>query len=214
MTFNRKTVSVTASADSPAVSTADMKAYLRVSGSGDDDLIASFVTSATEAMKQYLRIGLLTETYKFQMDRFADVNPDLALMSLGGGVHDLPRAYVLGNPDRVDLPFAPLQSITSIVTYDRDNDSSTFSSDNYEVDLQGGRVYLNEGETWPAELRATNAVEITYVAGYGSGSIPAPIVQAIKMYVSTLYDGTCEGVTDQMSRLVSPYRRHDELPFS
>ena len=114
---------------------------------------------------------------------------------------------------RVDLPFGPLQSVTSVVTYDRANDASTFSSDNYQVDLQGGRVYLNEGETWPAELRATNAVEITYIAGYGSGNIPAPIVQAIKMYVSTLYDGTCEGVTEQMSRLVSPYRRHDGLPF-
>lgn len=213
MTFNRKSVSVTLSADSPAVSTADMKSFLRVTGSGDDDLIASYVTSATEAMKQYLRIGLLTETFVFRMDRFSDVDADAALMSLGGGVHDIARSAVIGNPDRVDLPFGPLQSVTSVVTYDRANDASTFSSDNYQVDLQGGRVYLNEGETWPAELRATNAVEITYIAGYGSGNIPAPIVQAVKMYVSTLYDGTCEGVTEQMSRLVSPYRRHDGLPF-
>lgn len=213
MTFNRKSVSVTLSADSPAISTADMKEYLRVTGAGDDDLIASFVTSATEAMKQYLRVGLLTETYVFRMDRFSDVDADAAIMSLGGGVHDIARSAVIGNPDRVDLPFGPLQSVTSIVTYDRANDASTFSSDNYQVDLQGGRVYLNEGETWPAELRATNAVEITYIAGHGSGNIPAPIVQAIKMYVSTLYDGTCEGVTEQMSRLVSPYRRHDGLPF-
>ena len=36
MRFNRKSVTVTASTDSPAISLADMKGFLRVDGTADD----------------------------------------------------------------------------------------------------------------------------------------------------------------------------------
>jgi hypothetical protein len=72
---------------------------------------------------------------------------------------------------------------------------------------------LNEGETWPSNLRAQDAVEVTYVAGYGSGNIPAPILEAIRLYVSSLYDGTCSGIDMQMKALLAPYRRADELAW-
>ena len=213
MRFNRKSVYVTASNDSPAISTADMKAFLRVDDSAEDDLIASYVTTATEAVKQYLRRALLTETFVFKADGFTHPDADDRLMALGPGVHTASVPYVLGGGDTLDLPFPPLQSVTTVVTYDRSDNSSTYAASRYGVDLQSGRIYLNESETWPTNLRAQDAVEVTYVAGYGSGSIPEPILEAIRQYVSGLYDGCGEGITDGMRQLLAPYRRMDELAF-
>lgn len=212
MRFNRKSVYVTNSADSPAISTADMKTFLRVDTSADDAVIASYVATATEAVKQYLRRALLTETFVFKADGFAYAGADDRLLALGPGVHTASVPYVLGGGETLDLPFPVLQSVTSVVTYDRGNNASTFSDTLYQVDLQSGRIYLNEGEVWPSDLRAQDAVQVTYIAGYGSGSIPSPILEAIRRYVEQLYDG-CEGMTDEIKRLLAPYRRADELAW-
>lgn len=213
MRFNRKSVVVTASADSPAISTADMKAFLRVDGSADDAVIASYVTTATEAVKQYTRRALLTETFVYRADGFTEPGGDDRLMALGPGIHTASVPYVLGGGDTLDLPFPPLASVTSVVTYDRSDNSSTYLASRYGVDLQSGRIYLNEGETWPTDLRAQNAVEVTYVAGYGSGSIPEPILQAIRQYVEAMYEGTCAGIDDSMRQLLGPCRLVDNLAW-
>ena len=209
MRFNRKSVYVTASTDSPAISTADMKTFLRVDTDADDAVIASYVATATEAVKQYLRLALLTETFVLKADGFTVAGADDRLLSLGPGVHTASVPYVLGGGETLDIPFPPLQSVTSVVTYDRGNNASTYSNTKYQVDLQSGRIYLNEGEVWPSDLRAQDAVQVTYVAGYGSGSIPDPILQAIRSYVERPYDG-CEGMTAEIKRLLAPYRRADE----
>lgn len=213
MRFNRKSVTVTASTDDPAISLAGMKGFLRVDGTADDDQITAYIATATEAVKQYLRRALLTETFVFKADGFTDAYGDDKLLALGPGVHTASVPYVLGGGETLDLPFAPLQGVTGVVTYDRGNTSSTLSASAYQVDLTSGRIYLNEGAVWPSDLRAQDAVQVTYVAGYGSGSIPAPIVEAIRLYVSSLYDGSCEGINAQMKALLAPYRRADELAW-
>lgn len=212
MRFNRKSVYVTSSTDDPAISLADMKAFLRVDGTADDAQITAYIATATEAVKQYLRRAILTETFVFKADGFTDPGGDDRILALGPGVHTASRPYLLGGGETLDVPFPPLQSVTSIVTYDRGNNASTYSDTRYQVDIQSGRIYLNEGETWPSDLRAQDAVEVTYVAGYGSGSIPAPILEAIRSYVEQMFDG-CEGMTDQAARLLAPYRRADELAW-
>lgn len=212
MRFNRKSVYVTVSNDDPAISLADMKAFLRIDGTADDDQITAYITTATEVVKQYLRRAVLTETFVFKADGFTDPGGDDRILALGPGVHTASRPYLLGGGETLDVPFPPLQSVTSIVTYDRGNNSSTFAASRYEVDLQSGRIYLNEGEVWPSDLRAQDAVEVTYIAGYGSGSIPAPILEAIRAYVEALYDG-CGELSDNARKMLAPYRRMDELAW-
>jgi hypothetical protein len=212
MRFNRKSVYVTTSADSAVISLSDMKVFLRVDGTADDALITSYTATATEAVKQYTRRAIQTETFVFKADGFTEVSDD-RLLQLGPGVHTGSRPYLLGGGDTLDLPFPPLQSVTSVVTYDRGNNAATYSASKYQVDLQSGRIYLNEGETWPSDLRAQDAVQVTYVAGYGFGSVPEPILQAIRLQVQGMYDGTCEGLTAETMRLLAPYRLLDQLAF-
>jgi uncharacterized phiE125 gp8 family phage protein len=146
-------------------------------------------------------------------DGFTEPGGDDRLVALGPGVHTGSRPYLLGGGETLDVPFPPLQSVTSVVTYDRGNNAATFDTAQYQVDLQSGRIYLNEGETWPSDLRAQDAVQVTYVAGYGSGSVPAPILQAIRLYVQGMYDGTCMGLSAEAMALLAPYRLMDGLAW-
>jgi len=213
MTYNRKTVAVIESADSQVISISEMKNFLRVDGSADDEIVFDYINTAVEMVKQYTRRGILTETLVYRADGFVDPSSDDRMAALGPGTHTASVPFYLSGANHIDLPFPPLQSVTSIVTYDRGNNASTFDADAYEVDLQSGRIYLNSGRTWPTDLRDNQAVEVTYVAGYGSVNIPAPIKEALRLYVSSLYDGTCEGINAQMQRLLAPYRLADDLPW-
>lgn len=213
MRFNRKSAYVTVSNDTFPITIQAMKDYLRVDGSDDDELIAAYINTAVEAIKQYTRRAIKTETFVFKADGFADANGDDRLLQLGPGVHTGSRPYLLGGGETLDVPFPPLQSVTSLVTYDRGNNALTFSASLYRVDLQSGRIYLNEGETWPSDLRAQDAVEVTYVAGYGSANVPAPILQAIRLHVSGMYDGSCMGLSAEAMGLLAPYRLMDGLAW-
>lgn len=212
MRFNRKSVYVSVPATQQPLSLTETKSFLRIDTSDDDLIVLAYIQTATEAIKQYLRRSIMTETYVFKADGFAHAGADDRLLALGPGVHTASVPYVLGGGETLDLPFAPLQSVTSVVTYDRSNNASTLDASTYQVDLQSGRIYLNEGETWPSDLRAQDAVQVTYVAGYTTATIPAPIREAIRRYVESLYEG-CEGMTDEIKRLLAPYRRMDELAW-
>lgn len=209
--MNRKSLVVTVSADSPVVATADARAYLRAP-SADDALIADHVAAATEAVKQYLRVGLQTETFELTMDRFSDREPDAGLLALGAGVHDGAMSFVLGGYSHIDLPFSPVASVTSIKTYDRADAETTVATTVYGVARE--RIYLKDGQVWPTNLRDYAGVKITYVAGYGAASVPAPIVEAIKACAQALYEGC--GMSDVFGAkraLLAPYKRLDELPW-
>lgn len=65
----------------------------------------------------------------------------------------------------VPFPRWPLKSIASIVSYDDADVSATFASSKYFADTVKARVYLDDGESWPTDLRNHNAGEIQFTAG-------------------------------------------------
>jgi len=213
MRYNRKTLEISASNDTAAISTADMKAFLRVSGSADDSIIDSYIATATEAVKQHCRRAILTETFVFRCDGFAHPDGDNRLAALGAGTHTVSIPHMLGGGQYLDLPFPPVVSVASVVTYDRANASSTFSADNYTLDGQSGRIFLDDGVYWPTDLRDRLAVQVTYDAGYGSGSIPPPILQAIRLMVQAMYDGCADYISPNIAAILGPYRLADELAW-
>jgi uncharacterized phiE125 gp8 family phage protein len=107
--------------------------------------------------------------------------------------------------------------VTSITTYDRDNDSSVFSNTNYQVDTAGARIFLNAGASYPVNLRDNNAIEILFVAGYGNAAtdVPEPIKQAVLIHISKMYEhrGVCE-MPKSAKQLLNDFRKMDELGIS
>lgn len=217
MYYNRKSLKVITPASDNSekpVSLAEMKAYMRVDVETDDAIINDFIDIATEAAKQYLGRSVMTETLELTLDRFGAGVDELD--RLGSGVHNTTRQAVMSYGNEIDLPFPPVQSITSIKTFSTDNSESTFSSSYYQLDETGGRVYLNQGSTWPTSLRDREAVKVRYIAGYGSApqDVPLPIKQAIRQHVSYMYEcrQSCE-LPPSCKALLEPYRLLDYMGF-
>jgi hypothetical protein len=211
MRYNRRTLTTIAAPETLPVTVAEMAAFLVIEETQDDALIQSFIYAATDQMERYLRRALITQSLRLTMDGFA-VENDERLIQLGAGTHTASVPYLLGRTAEVDLPRGPVQSAV-ITTFNRSNVSSVFDAANWFLDTAGERVVLNEGRTWPDNLRDRAAVQIDYVAGYGAaGDVPAAIKHGIKQAVAAMYEcrDACE-MPAACKAMVEVYRRFDGL---
>ena len=89
------------------------------------------------------------------------------------------------------LLYPPLSSVTSVKYYDSDNTLQTLDSSVYLVDTysEPGTITLAPNQSWPSVKDRVNAVQVEYVAGYGTSSSDVPeearqtiIALAVDMY--------------------------------
>jgi hypothetical protein len=204
--FNRVTPKVTTDSTVEAVSLQDVKDYMRIDTTDDDSVISSMLKAARQIAEKYTATSFVTKTVTLTLDRFKGG------MEFEGGTYTLPISEVYGGDgDSVDLPLGPIQSVTSVTTYNDANTSAVFSSGNYYLDSAGERIVLNFGQVWPVDLRDRAAVEVVYVAGYGSlaTAVPEPIRLAIMQLTDKMYQSRsalCELPCD-CKALLDPYRR-------
>jgi len=208
--YNRRTVSIITPPASPPVSVAEVKGMLVLTGTEDDNLIAAFIEAATDAARQYLRRSIVTETLELRMDGFPG-HGDEAVVALGPGMHTAHYPSLVNWGGKIDLPFGPVQSVVSITTWNRANVDEVFDADNYELGQDD--VYLNEGRTWPVNLRHRNAVAVRYVSGYDP--VPEAVRQGIKQHVLAMYECRegCE-MPPACRAIFAGYRRVDALGWS
>lgn len=204
----RQSLSLITGPATEPVSLSEVKAFIRLDGSSEDDLLNGLITAARSAAEQYLRRSLITQTWKLTLDLHRS-----NLDNLPEGTYQLPVTALYGGlPEVVPLPKGPVQSITSVVTYDTANTSSTFASANYRVDNSNDRLILNYGAVWPSNMRPQAATEITYVAGYGAASdVPQPIKTGMLIHIASLYEqrGMCgdeQALPVATKPLYAPYR--------
>jgi len=146
------------------VSLSDAKAHLRVDHSDDDDLISSLASAAAGAVEEMAGRPLLTQTWKLTLAE-------------GSG--------------RIRLPKTPVQSVTEIAYYDRDNASQTATLSDFHVisDNDMGFIEPKQSASWPETYSRPDALSITWTAGYGAAAdVPADLVHAIKMMLGHLYE--------------------------
>tara|TARA_R110001592_G_scaffold58288_2_gene176728 strand:- start:210 stop:866 length:657 start_codon:yes stop_codon:yes gene_type:complete len=195
-----------------AVATSAQKSFMRVDFSDDDTLIAELIKSAQNLVEAYMNRAITTQTLSLFLDRL----PFYSDLKLQEGIFTAPDLEY--NSNFIVLPKPPVVSVTHVKYYDNDNTASTFATTNYYVDTisDQARVVLKTGSSWPtvSETRNANAYEIKYVAGYGGASdVPEPIVQAIKLLTTHLYENR-EAVTSlsvnaipyTIGALLQPYK--------
>lgn len=161
-------VVVTAPPDTP-VSLAELKAHLRVDDDTEDALLTAMIRGAAGTAELYLGRSLITQTLRLGLDRWP------------AGRAQVPWA---NGPRIVELAHPPVQSIASVMTYDDDDQPSVLDMGVYRLangSNDRARLILRKGLAWPTGLRANDAIEIDYVAGYGdtSADIPEPIRQGL-----------------------------------
>lgn len=177
------------------LTTAEAKNHLRVDTSADDLRIEGLVTAAREHVEEVTRRALITQTWELSLDDFPD----------GRRVH---------RPEMIRLPRSPVQSVDNIEYVDTGGVTQTLDVSRYRADLKSepARITEAEGEYWPITDGVTNAVTITFKAGYGDAEsdVPQAIREAMKLHIELLYDRPEEKYAAQLERsrdsLLSPYR--------
>ena len=166
-------VTVVTAESADLISVTDIKRQLRIntSDSTHDTILAVMRDAAIETAKQYLNRSLVNRTLKLSLDTVPyqeDVLPNREGITTG--------PYLTNRKREVSLPFSPLVSVSSVKTYDDDDTATTMATSKYYVDTSSaiGPVILRTGETRPDMLRVGNALEITYVAGYGVAATDTP----------------------------------------
>lgn len=125
----------------------------------DDSLLDAFIAAARESCEAVTGRQLVQATYALRLSGFPC-------------------------DDVIELPKAPLVSVTSITYVDGDGDTQTLSTDVYEQDpyTTPGRVVLKYGEVWPTARDQRNAVTVTFVAGYEE--VPKLLKQGMLMRIA------------------------------
>lgn len=134
----------------------------------EDPYLISLIASATSQAEDIIKRRLITQTWKFYLDCFPC------------------RSWI-------EIPYSPLQSISSLQYIDINGDTQTFSTDYYHVSTVSdrGKIQLNAGQVWPqTQLNRRDAVIITAVVGYGSArsNVPEPIKQAMLLMLGHWYN--------------------------
>ena len=181
-------IQVTTEPASEPVSTAEAKAHLRIpsSATSEDSYIDALVTAARLYVEEYTERKLITQTVTEYRDALpGDTDKRLPEQ---GRVSDAKTSGV----KFIELRATPVQSVSSVTTYDDADNGTEWASSNYRLSPGGQRwrVAPTGSAAWPTYTRNTDGIVIVYVAGYGdAGSdVPAPIVEAIKMLVAHWYE--------------------------
>lgn len=169
----------------------EVREYLKLGDSCSDTEIRVLIDTVTIKAEQITGRDLINKTYKGYLDYFPN---------------GLCPPYYYNNSG-IKIQKSKLQSITSI-EYLKDNVLTPFDPSKYYFTKKQefSSIYLINGESWPADAdRRKQAVEITFIAGYGDEacSIPSDLKSAMLRHIALLYEsrGDC-GDESSMSNLV------------
>lgn len=202
----------------------EAKLHLRVTDSGEDTLITMLISAARIHAENVCRRVFVTQKW----DLFLDAFPFYTYYGVIPGyvpVDQLPSAWmtmrnyaVRFRGSKIDIPFPRLQSVDAVKYIDVNGVLQTMDPSAYVVDAisEPGVLTPKTGTYWPDTQNTTNAVQISFTAGYGAGvDVPAGIKSWILLRVGALYENREEvsvatRVTVQelpyVDALLDPYR--------
>jgi len=150
------------------VTLAELKAHARISSGSDDALLTGLIKAARMWCEGYTRLSFIAQTW--------------ALSLIG------PPA----TRNFINLPRAPLLSITRAQIYSDQDEAQTWSAAAYYADTMArpGRLVLRNDANWPEYERCANGLIVEYVAGFGvdASAVPEEIKLAIKQLALHWYE--------------------------
>lgn len=177
---------------SEPITAAELRAHLRDVPDGDAALEA-LISAAREFAEEETGLIMIQQTRRLTLDNwpFASHGDGRGSDGLGwwDGVRD--GAIIGAAPRFLELPRAPLISITSITTFDTEGDGVVWQSGNYLADTgnRPGRVVLEVGGTWPIPTRPAAGIVILYVAGHAdAAAVPRSLRLAILQIAAHWYE--------------------------
>lgn len=162
----------------------EAKEHLRVDLDDDDFLITALIETARLLIEKRTGRALITQTWQLILDE---------------------------DTEEIELPYPPLQSVSSVKYIKDDGTEATASSSLYDVDTSQnspGRIKLKNGCSWPTHRDFASFI-IEYVVGYGDAAddVPETLKQAILQTVAHLYENReSQEIPEGIHALIFPYR--------
>jgi uncharacterized phiE125 gp8 family phage protein len=170
------------------VTLADAKLHLKVDTPDDDALITRLIATARARAEWHTGRALNTQDWILWLDCW----PDWGI---------------------VEISLPPLQSVSAVTLYARDDSATVVDPATYQVDAASApaRLTLKSTVLPPTNLREINSVAIAFSAGYGDAAddVPAGFRAAILDLVAFLYEHRGEGPADlplDVLALLAPFR--------
>lgn len=177
-------ITTTPATDFEVVSLSLAKQQLRIEDefTQDDDLIQSIIDAAVVASQDYMGCQIVDSDVVVNMDALSKV---------------------------MLLP-VPARSITSLKYFPESGAEITMNVADYKL-LQFGKENSIRliPETVPTTAQRYDAVTITFKSGYAADTVPKPIIQAILLQISDMYDRREDRVEVPLtasSKLLRPYK--------
>lgn len=173
----------------------EAKAHCRVDHTDDDALITILINAAESHLDGYSGIlgrALINQTWVQSHEKFCS---------------------------RMNLPVGIASSVTTVKYYDTLNAQQTLASSVYQLlaDDLGSYISLKPLQVWPQTYAREDAVEITWVAGYGAAAsnVPAAIKAAALLMIGHWYEvresvsmgDAANEIPMSAASLLAPFRR-------
>jgi hypothetical protein len=203
-------IQVTTSPVEEPLAMQEVKDYLRVEDGVDERIIRPFIIAARTMAEEHTGRTLMPTTYTLFVDGYDELADPLWEGTRTG-------AFLNYYKNFIDLPKAPVQSVTSVSTFDDADVETSFASSRYYVDSvrEPARIVLRQGETFPTAMRVANAIKIVYVAGYSNAfTVPEPIRMGMLQHIAFLYEHrgdmyeTSGGLPKLIKHLYAPFVIH------
>lgn len=179
---------------SEPVSNGDVLGYLELPTSGADaEMISRMISTARQHIEDMLGLAFITQTWIVALDRWPT-----GIEPWWDGVRQGAISDLHGKAQSYELPRYPLISVDTVNVYDQNGTATSVNiADTFDIDTyrMPGRMTLRNNATWPIALRNSNAIEITYKAGYGGADdVPFPLRQAVIQFAAYLFEhrGGCD----------------------
>ena len=172
------------------VTFAEMRAYMRLDESAEDDLAAALIKAARLLVEAASGRQLIEQTWRLILDRWPASRTVL-------------------------LPVSPLMRVERIRVFDGTGGGSDLSPPFYRAGRFGDPPRLVIASASPEPGLAAEGIWIEVVAGFGpTGSdVPAPLAQAIRVLVARWFENRGDApasdtpLPPDVAAVVAPYRR-------
>lgn len=160
-------ITVSSAPGAEPVLLADVLESLEVASGFADDKITAMIEAARQDVERYTTRALITQTLTMYLDKFPGY-------------------------ETIYLPYAPVQSVTSVKYYDTSGSQQTLVADtDYFVTTTGNHARIEPSDSgWPSvDTEKNERIEVIYVAGYGASgaNVPGALKQAILMHIDWQY---------------------------
>jgi uncharacterized phiE125 gp8 family phage protein len=169
------------------ISTADLKAHLRVTHSDEDTMIEAMREAAIRYVENFCNVRIGSRSVVFHYN---------------------------GYPSRLELPIGPVTSVTGITIATGDGTADTIPTTDYFVTLGRDPMMIEFSNPRSGFEDTFRKLNVSASVGYTEADTPGPMVHAIKLLVAHMYELRQPEITGTITTklklgieaLLNPYR--------